>query len=315
MAAFLIKRLLFMILTVFGVMLITFLLFNCIGGDISYEYAGRNADKETIEKIRAELGLDKPLFLSADSQFANHIRKAVTFNFGLSRDRENIGKKIWQGAKLSLALTIPILLGTLVLSVCLGLVFAYRNKSALSRVGDFLCIAGMSIPFLSFILLGQFLPAYKWGLFPVYFWPDMAPHQYLALPVIIGIAAGAGSNIRFYKNIFLNEFKSEYVRFAFACGAGPAKVLFKHILKNAMMPIVTRLLFSIPFLFLGSVLLERFFGIPGLGNLVIEAIGSRDYRLLNAALYLSAILVAVFTFVADIFYAALDPRISLDRGN
>jgi peptide/nickel transport system permease protein len=296
-------------------MLITFLLFNCIGGDISYEYAGRNADEETIEKIRTELGLDKPLFLSADSQFISHIKRAVTFNFGLSRDREDIGKKIWQGAKLSLALTIPILLGTLVLSVCLGLVFAYRNKSALSRISDFLCIAGMSIPFLSFILLGQFYPAYKWGLFPVYFWPDMAPHQYLVLPIIIGIAAGAGSNIRFYKNIFLNEFKSEYVRFAFARGLSPAAVLFKHILKNAMMPVITRLFFFIPFLFLGSVLLERFFGIPGLGNLVIEAIGSRDYRLLNAIVYFSAILVAVFTLIADIFYAALDPRISFDSGN
>ena len=304
-----------MVLAVFGVMLITFLLFNIIGGDISFEYVGRNADKETLDKIRKELGTDKPLLLSANSQFVNHIKRAVTFNFGSSRDRENIGGKIWQGAKISLALTIPILFGTFLISITIGLIMAYREKNLLSRVGNWLCIAGMSIPFLSFILFGQDYLAYKWKLFPVYFWPDLSPFEYLALPIIIGIAAGVGYNTRFYKTIFLNEIKSEYVRFALARGTSPAKVLFKHILKNAMMPIITRLFFFIPFLFLGSVLLERFFGIPGLGNLVIEAIDGRDYKLLNAIVYLSAILVAVFTVIADICYAALDPRVSLDRGN
>jgi peptide/nickel transport system permease protein len=315
MAAFVIKKIVFAITAIFGVMLITFLLFNCIGGDISYEYAGRNAGNETLDKIRKELGTDKPLLFFADSQFVNHIKNAATFNFGLSRDREDIGRKIRQGAKISLALTIPILLGTFVISIAAGLIMAYREKNLLSRIGNWLCIVGMSIPFLSFILLGQYYLAYKWKLFPVYFWPDLSPFQYLPLPIIIGIAAGAGFNIRFYKTIFRNEIESEYVRFAMARGVGPARILFKHVLKNAMMPIITRLVFSIPFLFMGSVLLEKFFGIPGLGSIVIDALSARDYKVLNAVVFLSAILVAVFTVIADICYAALDPRVNLEQGN
>jgi peptide/nickel transport system permease protein len=175
-----------------------------------------------------------------------------------------------------------------------------------------LCVVGMSIPYLSFILFGQYFLAYKWDLFPVFFSPDLSPVQYVALPVIIGIVSGLGSNLRFYRTVMLDEMRNDYVRTAFAKGLTTRRVLFKHVLKNAMIPIITRVVLAIPFLFLGSLLMERFFGIPGLGYLMIEAIGSRDFRVINAMTYISAILFVIFNLITDICYALVDPRVSLD---
>ncbi len=136
--------------------------------------------------------------------------------------------------------------------------------------------------------------------------------QYVALPVLIGIAAGLGGNLRFFRTVMLDEMRSDYVRTAFAKGLTVRRVLFKHVLKNAMIPIITRVVLAIPFLFLGSLLLERFFGIPGLGYLMVEAIGSRDYFVISAMTYISAILFVVFNLITDICYSLVDPRISLE---
>jgi peptide/nickel transport system permease protein len=313
MSAYIARRLFFTIPTIFGIMLITFLLFNVIGGDVTDEYAGKFADKQTRDEIRSRLGLDKPLFFSRDSQFLEHLKRDVTFNFGRARDRQKISEKILNHVGYSLALTIPMLLGTALISICLALMAAYRRSGILDCLVVLFCIAAMSVPFLSFILFGQYFLAYKWGLFPVYFWPDLNPVSYLTLPILIGIVAGLGPNIRFYRSIFLEEFTKDYVRTAFAKGLSPAKVLFTHVLKNAMVPIITRIVFSIPYLFLGSLLLERFFGIPGLGHLIVDAVSSRDYQLLNAVVYISAVLIAVFTLIADMCYLIVDPRISLEK--
>jgi peptide/nickel transport system permease protein len=170
----------------------------------------------------------------------------------------------------------------------------------------------MSIPYLSFILFGQYFFAYKWGMFPVFFSPDLSIPQYVALPVIIGIVTGLGSNVRFYRTVMLDEIRSDYVRTAFAKGLDARRVLFKHVLKNAMIPILTTIVLAIPFLFLGALLLERFFGIPGIGYLMVEAIGSRDYFVINAMTYISAILFVIFNLITDVCYALVDPRISFD---
>jgi peptide/nickel transport system permease protein len=170
----------------------------------------------------------------------------------------------------------------------------------------------MSIPYLSFILFGQYFLAYKWGLFPVFFSPELRMAQYVALPVLIGIAAGLGRNLRFFRTVMLDEMQNDYVRTAFAKGLTVRRVLFKHVLKNAMIPIITRVVLAIPFLFLGSLLLERFFGIPGLGYLMVEAINSRDYFVISAMTYISAILFVVFNLITDICYSLVDPRISLE---
>ena len=312
MTTYIIRRLLYMIPIVFGVLLLTFVLFTLIGGDISVEIAGKNATPETIEEIREEYGFNKPLFLSWDSQFTSHFRNALTFDFGRARDRELINDKIKRGVGPSLALMIPMFLGIVIISVSLSLVIAFVRGTKWDVSAVVVCIIGMSIPYLSFILLGQYFFAYKWRLFPVFFSPDLATAEYVALPILIGIVTGLGSNVRFYRTVMLDEMRSDYVRTAFAKGLTTRKVLFKHVLKNAMIPIITRVVLAIPFLFLGSLLLERFFGIPGLGYLMIEAIGSRDYFVINAMTYISAILYVVFNVLTDVCYALVDPRVKLD---
>ena len=312
MTTYIIRRLLYTIPIVLGVLLLTFTLFTLVGGDISLEIAGKNASKETINEIRQEYGLNKPLFLAWDSQLINHFKNALTFDFGRARDREPVIDKIKRGAGPSLSLMVPMFIGEVVISISLALVIAFVRGSKWDVMAVVLCVAGMSIPYLSFILFGQYFLAYKWGFFPVFFSPDLSPPQYVALPVLIGIVTGLGGNLRFYRTVMLDEMRNDYVRTAFAKGLGTGKVLFKHVLKNAMIPIITQVVLAIPFLFLGSLLLERFFGIPGLGYLMIEAIGSRDYLIINAMTYISAILFVLFNVITDICYAFVDPRISLE---
>ncbi len=312
MTTYIIRRFLYTIPIVLGVLLLTFVLFTLVGGDISLELAGKGATQETIDEIREEYGLNKPLFLSWDSQFINHFKNALTFDFGRARDREPVIDKIKRGMWPSLALTVPMFFGVVIISVSLSLIIAFVRGTVWDVLGVVVCVIGMSIPYLSFILFGQYFFAYKLGIFPVFFSPDLSMPEYIALPILIGIVTGLGSNVRFYRTVMLDEMRSDYVRTAFAKGLGTRRVLFKHVLKNAMIPIITRVVLAIPFLFLGSLLLERFFGIPGLGYLMIEAIGSRDYFVINAMTYISATLFVIFNVITDICYAWVDPRVSFD---
>ena len=313
MIAYIIRRLLYTVPIVFGVLLVTFILFNVVSGDVSDQIAGKAASAETIEEIRVEYGWDKPLFLSWDSQFINYLKNSLTFNFGRSwSDRELIIDKIKRGAGPSLALTVPMFLGELAISISLALIVAFFHGTIIDVLAVFICVALMSIPFLSFILFGQYFLAFKWGLFPVFFWPDLSLYRYVALPVLIGIVAGLGGNLRFYRTVMLDELRNDYVRTAFAKGLGTGTVLFRHVLKNAMIPIITQVVLAIPFLFLGSLLLERFFGIPGLGYLMIDAIAARDFQIINAMTFIGAILFVIFNLITDICYSIVDPRVSFE---
>jgi peptide/nickel transport system permease protein len=312
MTTYIIRRLLYTIPIVFGVLLLTFILFKVVPGDPAFQMAGKAASPQVIEEVRQEYGLNKPLFLSWDSQFINHFTNALTFNFGRALDSERVIDKIKRGLGPSLAITVPMFIGTLLISVCLSLFVAYVRGTAWDILVVVICVAAMSIPYLSFILFGQYFFACKWWIFPVFFEPDVPLYKCVTLPVLIGIAAGLGANLRFYRTVMLDEMRSDYVRTAFAKGLTIRRVLFKHVLKNAMVPIITRVTLTIPYLFLGSLLLERFFGIPGLGYLMIEATSSRDYFVINAMTYISAILFVLFNLLADICYALVDPRISLE---
>lgn len=313
MIAYIIRRLLYTVPIVFGVLLVTFILFNVVSGDVSDQIAGKAASAETIEEIRAEYGWDKPLFLSWDSQFINHLKNSLMFNFGRSwSDRELIIDKIKRGAGPSLALTVPMFLGELAISISLALIVAFFRGTIIDVLAVFICVALMSIPFLSFILFGQYFLAFEWGFFPVFFWPDLSLYRYVALPVLIGIVAGLGGNLRFYRTVMLDELRNDYVRTAFAKGLGTGTVLFRHVLKNAMIPIITQVVLAIPFLFLGSLLLERFFGIPGLGYLMIDAIAARDFQIINAMTFIGAILFVIFNLITDICYSIVDPRVSFE---
>ncbi|MBN1804178.1 MAG: ABC transporter permease [Sedimentisphaerales bacterium] len=312
MINYIIRRLLYAIPIIFGVLLLNFSLFNLAGGDLSLEIAGKGADAETIAEIRHEYGWDKPLFLSWDSQFVNHFENALTFDFGRALDRELVIDKVKRGIAPTLALMVPMFIGIIVISISLALVVAFVRGTAWDTVTVLICVLGMSMPFLSFILIGQYFFAYKWGWFPVFFSPELDTYEYVALPILIGIAAGIGGNLRFYRTVMLDEMRNDYVRTAFAKGLTTRKVLFKHVLKNAMIPIITRVVLAIPFLLLGSLLLERFFGIPGLGYLLVEAVNTRDLFVLNFMTFISALLVIVFNLLTDICYAFVDPRIRLD---
>jgi peptide/nickel transport system permease protein len=313
MITYIIRRLLYTIPIVFGVLLVTFVLFNVVGGDRAAQIAGKAASEETIQEIRHEFGWDKPLFLSTDSQFVHHLKDTLTFDFGRSyMDKELVLDKIKRGVLPSLSITVPMFFGTVIISVSISLIVAFFRGTWLDFAIVILCIAGMSLPFLSFILFGQYFLAYKWGFFPVFFWPDLSIFEYAALPVIIGIVAGLGANVRFYRTVMLDELSNDYVRTAFAKGLTTKRVLFKHVLKNAMIPILTRVVLAIPFLFVGALLLERFFGIPGLGYLMVEAVASRDLNVINAMTYIGAILFVIFNLITDICYSLVDPRVSFD---
>jgi peptide/nickel transport system permease protein len=312
MGTYIIRRLLYTIPIVFGVLLLTFTLFTLVGGDISLEIAGKNATPETIAEIRHEYGFDRPLFFAWDSQFIRHFKDALTFNFGRALDRELVSDKIKRGVGPSLSLTVPIFFGEVMISVSIALVVAFVRGKIWDVLAVILCIIGMSIPYLSFILLGQYFLAYKWRLFPVFFSPDLSIPQYVALPVLIGIVTGLGGGVRFYRTVMLDEMRADYVRTAFAKGLDVKRVLFKHVLKNAMIPILTQVVLAIPFLFLGSLLLERFFGIPGIGYLMVEAIGARDYFVINAMTYIGAVLYVIFNLITDICYAIVDPRVKFE---
>ena len=312
MGTYIIRRLLYTIPIVFGVLLLTFTLFTLVGGDISLEIAGKNATPETIAEIRHEYGFDRPLFFAWDSQFIRHFKDALTFNFGRARDREMVSDKILRGLVPSLSLTMPIFIGEVLISVTIALIVAFLRGTIWDALAVVLCVAGMSVPYLSFILFGQYFLAYEWGFFPVFFSPHLSIPQYVALPVLIGIITGLGSSVRFYRTVMLDEMRADYVRTAFAKGLDARRVLFRHVLKNAMIPILTTIVLTIPFLFLGALLLERFFGIPGIGYLMVEAIGARDYPVINAMVYISAILFVIFNLLTDICYALVDPRISFD---
>jgi len=312
MTTYIIRRLLYTIPIVFGVLLLTFVLFKVVPGDPAIQIAGKGASPQVIEEVREEYGMNKPLFFSRDSQFLNHVKNALIFDFGRALDRERVIDKIKRGLGPSLAITIPMFLGILIISVSMSLFVAFAHGTVWDVLVVVICVAGMSIPYLSFILFGQYFLAYKWWIFPVFFEPDLPLYKCVALPVLIGIAAGLGANLRFYRTVMLDEMRNDYVRTAFAKGLSTKRVLFKHVLKNAMVPIITRVTLTIPYLFLGSLLLERFFGIPGLGYLMVEATSSRDYFVINAVTYISAILFVLFNLLADICYALVDPRVSLE---
>lgn len=323
MLAYILRRLLYTIPIVAGVLLITFILFNVIpGGNRAAEMAGKSASAETIAEIEREYGWDKPMFLNLDavhdrgalavfdSQFFHHFKNAVTFNFGRSwSSKQRITDMIRRGAPHSLALTVPMFIILLVTAVSVSLVVAFLRATVWDVSMVFVCVLGMSMPYLAYILFGQYLFAYKLGWFPLT--AHSGGWYALVLPVMIGVTAGLGGDVRFYRTVMLDEMRADYVRTAYAKGVSTPRVLFVHVLKNALVPVITSVVLAIPFLFLGSLLLERFFGIPGLGDMMIGAIDSRDLPVVNALTFIISILFVLGNLVTDVCYALVDPRITL----
>ena len=228
-------------------------------------------------------------------------------NFGKTlQTRESIRGKLWRGMWPSLLLMLPIFFGELVIGIALAMLACVKHGRLTDRVILFFSVAGMSISYLALIVFGQWFMGYYLNLFPVWGWGDP---RHLALPILIGIVSGTGSGVRFYRTVFLNELGKEYLRTAVAKGCSPFSVYFKHLLKNAMVPVITRASTVLPFLFTGSLLLESFFGIPGLGYEGVNALNDADLQMLKALVLLGAFLFVGINLITDLAYAWIDPRI------
>lgn len=244
-----------------------------------------------------------------DSQLTHYVKALMRWDLGTSlATNEKVTTMLARGIGPSLALTVPIFLGGLVLSVGLALVCAYWRDRWLDRALVITAVALMSVNYLVWIVFGQFFLAYKLRWFEIW---GFESWSYVLLPVLIGIISGLGSNLRFYRTVLLDELYKDYVRTAYAKGLGPVAVLFKHVLPNALIPIVTNTALALPFLYTGSLLLESFFGIPGLGGLSVNAINSSDVDVVRGVVLVGAILYVVASLVTDLCYALVDPRVKL----
>jgi len=245
-----------------------------------------------------------------DSQLVFYLSRLSRLDFGVSQDtNERISRMLLSGVGPSLMLMVPIFIVELVLSIALALMCAFFRDTWLDRSFVVFSVVLMSVNYLVWMIVGQYLLGYRFGWFPV--WGFESWH-YLLLPVIVGVVSGLGGGLRFYRTVMLDEMYRDYVRTAFAKGAGRSRVLFVHVLKNAMIPILTNVIMTIPFLYTGSLLLERMFGIPGLGNMAYEGILNSDVDVIRAVVFVGAVIYVLASLVTDICYAMVDPRVRLE---
>jgi len=417
------KRILQMIPTVFGVILITFVLFNIVGGSPAMHVLGRHVSPQALEEFDEQRGFNKPLFIGLrtttrayadsdfertagdwqkiagiiwtngtvilaaggeyalpvkfplrtdceyeleiegrsagfpmfgenqlklsrdwkkislrfqslaeivpgdapveirsiklrrvmshpfDSQFVFYLTRLAHLDFGVSSStNQRVSKLMLDGIGPSLMLAVPVFFIGLITAVMLSLFCAFWRDTWIDRFFVVLSVALMSVNYLVWIVAGQYLLAFKLGWFPVWGFEAV---RYIALPALIGVFSGLGAELRFYRTVMLDEMHRDYVRTAQAKGVSRGGVLFKHVLKNAMIPIITNTVIAIPFLYTGSLLLESFFGIPGLGYLGINAINSSDVDVVRAIVLVGSILFVIANLLTDICYAAVDPRVKL----
>ena len=305
MLKYIAKRLAEVIPTTVGILLLTFVLFNVVGGSLAEVILGKSATAESIAAFNHKWGYDQPLVV----QFVRFIGGLCKGDFGYSiENQEPVIEVLKRGVGPSLSLTVPILLGGVVIALMLAMLAAAHRGRAVDKavlVGSTIL---MSVNYVVWVLAGQFFLSYKAGLFPVWGYRNAF---YLALPVLIGIFSSLGTDVRFFRTAILDELYKPYVLTARAKGLSMPVIMTRHVLRNALIPVVTYVSLSIPYLFTGSLLLESFFGIPGLGNVSINAIHSADMAVVRAVVVLGALLYQFVNLVTDVLYAALDPRVRL----
>jgi peptide/nickel transport system permease protein len=309
-----IRKLISGIPLVLGVTFVSFLLMVYFGPDKTYELAGKNPTPEQIAEVRAQLGYDKPFFV----RYGIYLKELATFDFGNSDSTgERVNALLQRTIPVSLALVTPgFILGN-VLGVLFALFAAYHRSSWIDKSIMGFSVVGMSISFLIVIIAFQIIFASSYGLnlFPVRGWDIRSFGDYLAyvtVPTLATVFVALGYNTRFYRSVIVEEMTRDHVRTARAFGVPPAKLFYKNILKNSMIPIITRVVFSIPLVVIsGSLLIESYFGIPGVGKVTYDAIVTGDQPVLKAVVGLTAVLFVLAQLVTDILYRAVDPRVSL----
>jgi peptide/nickel transport system permease protein len=324
MLAYIVRRFLYAIPILIGVNLLTFALFFVVNtpDDMARMQLGvKRVTPEAIQKWKAERGYDKPLLWNAaaagtatltDTIFFSKSVRMFAADFGRADDGRDIAREIGTRMGPSLAIALPTFVLGLFVAISFALLLVFFRATTLDFAGVVLCVAMMSISGLFYIIGGQWLVSKVWHLAPISGYSgSLDAAKFLILPVIIGVFGGIGSSTRWYRTIFLEEITRDYVRTARAKGLPERVVLFRHVLRNALIPILTGVVVVIPSLFMGSLLTESFFGIPGLGSYTIDAINAQDFAVVRSMVFIGSVLYIVGLLLTDISYTLADPRVRL----
>ena len=324
MIAYIIRRALYAIPILIGVNVITFVLFFVVNSpdDMARMHLGlKRVTPEAVEKWKQERGYDKPLLYNAaaegsaaltDTIFFDKSVRLFRFQFGPSDDGRDIGYDISQRMWPSLAIAVPVLLVGLLVNISFALLIAFFRATYIDFWSVVICVVMMSISTLFYIIGGQYLVSKLLHLVPISGYdPGLGAVKFLILPVVVGIIGGIGSGTRWYRTLFLEEINKDYVRTARAKGLSERVVLFRHVLKNALIPILTGVVVVLPLLFMGALITESFFGIPGLGSYTIDAIANQDFAIVRSMVFLGSVLYILGLLLTDISYTLVDPRVRL----
>ncbi|MGE5616141.1 MAG: ABC transporter permease [Bacillota bacterium] len=310
MTAYVIRRVWQMIPTLAGVILLIFFLFNWVGGDPAHVLAGKISNPEQIANIRKQLGVDQPYWF----QLWVFVKQVFTFDFGRSwSTNEEVSRIILTRVGPTLTIMVPVLILVTTLSVIFSILVAYVRGSLTDRVVMIVATTAMSISFLVYIIFFQWLFGFILGWFPVQgwsesFWKNLL--TYAPLPIMLAIFVELAPQIRLYRSFFLDEINQDYVRTARAKGVPEKTVMLKHVLRNAMIPILTNIGIYLPGVFVGSFLLEVFFSIPGLGREIVTAVNRSDFPVIKAVTVYLAMLTMIVNLLVDVMYKFVDPRVS-----
>jgi peptide/nickel transport system permease protein len=324
MLGYVVRRVLYAVPILIGVNLLTFALFFVVNtpDDMARMQLGqKRVTPEAIQKWKAERGYDKPLLWNGAAQGVGRLTQTIfyeksvrlfVFDFGRADDNRDIAREILARMGPSLALAIPAFLAGIAANITFALGMAFFRGTTLDLWGVVLCVALMSVSALFYIIGGQYLVAKLWHLVPISGYAEgWDASRFVVLPVLIGVLSGLGSGSRWYRTLFVEEMGKDYVRTARAKGLAESVVMFRHVLKNAMIPILTGVVVVIPLLFMGSLISESFFGIPGLGSYTIEAIQAQDFAVVRAMVFIGSVLYILGLLLTDLSYTLVDPRVRL----
>jgi len=308
--AYVIRRLWQMIPTIFGVILLIFFLFNWVGGDPAQVLAGKISNPEQIANIRKQLGVDEPFWY----QLWVFVKQVFTFDFGRSwSTNEEVSRILVTRVGPTLTIMLPVVFIETTLAVLFAIMVAYVRGTLTDRAIMIVCTVAMSISFLVYIIFFQWLFGFILGWFPVQGWSESFVKNlltYAPLPIMLAVFVGLAPQLRLYRSFFLDEINQDYVRTARAKGVPERKVMLKHVLRNAMIPILTNVGISLPGVFVGSFLLEVFFSIPGLGREIITAVNRSDFPVIKAVTVYLAVITMIINLLVDVMYKWVDPRVS-----
>lgn len=321
MLAYAIRRMGYGLVVVLGVLFFLFVLFFTVTSpdDVARKALGERVSPAVIEQWKANHGYDRPLFPGPghwrDNMLVEHYRRMLTFDFGRSdADDTPIVDRIRRGVGPSLTLTVPLFVLSLLAAIPLSLLVAFFRETYIDRLGVVIAVLAMSVSILLYIIGAQYLIGKLLHWFPISGF-DSDPRviaRFLALPILVGVLSGLGGDVRFYRTVFLEESNTDYVRTARAKGASEARIMFRHVFRNSLIPLLTQVVVAIPFLFTGSLLLESFFGIPGLGAMTVDAIQGNDFSVLRTMVYIGSLLFVVGQVLTDISYGLVDPRVRFE---